>query len=57
LWEDTIRYLLQEGVNTFVEVGSGSVLAGLTRKVDRKVTMLNVQDQATLEKTISHFER
>jgi [acyl-carrier-protein] S-malonyltransferase len=55
LWEDTIRYLLQEGVDTFVEVGSGSVLAGLTRKVDRKVTMLNVQDQATLEKTISHF--
>ncbi|WP_028778323.1 ACP S-malonyltransferase [Shimazuella kribbensis] len=56
LWEDTIRYLLKEGVDTFIEVGSGTVLAGLTRKVDRKVTMLNVQDQASLEKTISHLQ-
>jgi [acyl-carrier-protein] S-malonyltransferase len=53
LWEDTIRYLLDAGVDTFIEVGSGTVLAGLTRKVDRKVTMLNVQDEATLEKTIA----
>ncbi|MCH5584963.1 ACP S-malonyltransferase [Shimazuella sp. AN120528] len=56
LWEDTIRYLLQEGVDTFIEVGSGSVLAGLTRKVDRKVMMLNVQDQASLEKSLSQLE-
>jgi [acyl-carrier-protein] S-malonyltransferase len=56
LWEDTIRYLLSEGVDTFIEVGSGTVLAGLTRKVDRKVTMLNVQDQASLEKTISQLQ-
>jgi [acyl-carrier-protein] S-malonyltransferase len=52
LWEDTIRYLLQEGVDTFIEVGSGTVLSGLTRKVDRKVTMLHVQDEASLEKTL-----
>lgn len=56
LWEDTIRYLLQQGVDTFIEVGSGTVLAGLTRKVDRKATMLNVYDQASLEKCVSGLE-
>jgi [acyl-carrier-protein] S-malonyltransferase len=55
LWEDTIRYLLQEGVDTFIEVGSGNVLSGLTRKVDRKVTMLQVQDEASLEKTLAQL--
>jgi [acyl-carrier-protein] S-malonyltransferase len=56
LWEDTIRFLLAEGVDTFIEIGSGKVLAGLTRKVDRKVRMLNVEDPETLGKTISHLQ-
>jgi [acyl-carrier-protein] S-malonyltransferase len=57
LWEDSIRYLLSEGVDTFIEIGSGNVLAGLVRKVDRKVTMLNIQDQESLTKTISQLAK
>jgi [acyl-carrier-protein] S-malonyltransferase len=56
LWEDTIRYLLHQGVDTFIEIGSGTVLAGLTRKVDRKAVMLNVYDRASLEKSLSQLE-
>ncbi len=56
LWEDTIRFLLSEGVDTFIEIGSGNVLAGLVRKVDRKVTMLNIQDPESLTKTISQLQ-
>ncbi|EZH67211.1 malonyl CoA-ACP transacylase [Bacillaceae bacterium JMAK1] len=47
LWEDSIRYMIGEGVNTFVEVGSGQVLSGLVRKIERKsvdVVSLHTKD-------------
>lgn len=52
LWEDTIHYLLEQGVDTFVEIGSGNVLSGLVKKVNRRVTTLSVQDPTTLQKTL-----
>lgn len=36
LWEDSMRYLLQEGFDQFYEVGPGRVLRGLLRRIDRK---------------------
>lgn len=35
-WEDVIRYLVSAGVRAYVEVGPGTVLAGLVRKIDRE---------------------
>lgn len=35
LWADTVRRLLADGIDTFVEVGTGSVLSGLVRRIDR----------------------
>ena len=35
-WEDVIRYLVSSGVRAYVEVGPGTVLAGLVRKIDRE---------------------
>jgi [acyl-carrier-protein] S-malonyltransferase len=53
-WEESMRMLLDEGVNTFVEIGPGRVLTGLMRQIERSVTTLNVEDEksllATLEK-------
>jgi [acyl-carrier-protein] S-malonyltransferase len=53
-WEESMRMLLDEGVNTFIEVGPGRVLTGLMRQIERSVTTLNVEDEksllATLEK-------
>jgi [acyl-carrier-protein] S-malonyltransferase len=53
-WEESMRMLLDEGVNTFVEVGPGRVLTGLMRQIERSVASLNVEDEksllATLEK-------
>lgn len=57
LWEDTVRYLLDQGVTTFVEIGAGNVLAGLVRKVDRKVKVLNVQDLTGVEKAKEYFQQ
>ena len=35
-WEDSIRWLLTQGVTEFTEVGPGKVLAGLLKRIDRK---------------------
>ena len=39
-----MRRLVAEGVTTFVELGPGTVLAGLIRKIDRSVEVLSVED-------------
>ena len=41
--------MIREGVDTFVEVGPGKVLAGLMRQISRDVKMLNVEDAASLK--------
>ncbi|WP_256761465.1 ACP S-malonyltransferase [Cohnella sp. WQ 127256] len=45
-WEDTIKYLIGEGVDTFVEIGSGTVLAGLIKKIDKSVQIISVNSAA-----------
>ena len=52
-WEESVRRLLDEGVRTFVEVGPGKVLLGLIRSIDKSVTMLNVEDEKSVENTLS----
>jgi [acyl-carrier-protein] S-malonyltransferase len=42
--------LVRDGVTTFVEVGPGSVLSGLVKRIDRSVRTLSVNDLASLEK-------
>jgi len=52
LWENTIKRMLEDGVDTFVEIGPGKVLSGFVKKIDKTVTILNVEDMKSLEKTI-----
>lgn len=42
LWEDSVQWLIGEGVDTFVEIGPGSVLAGLIKKIDKSVQVFSV---------------
>ena len=47
-WEDVVRRLVADGATTFVELGPGSVLAGLIKKIDRSVSVFSVEDEAGL---------
>jgi [acyl-carrier-protein] S-malonyltransferase len=50
-WSESIQWLIQRGVQTFVEVGPGKVLSGLMRQIDRSKKCLNAEDEASLQKT------
>jgi [acyl-carrier-protein] S-malonyltransferase len=51
-WEDVVRRLVSEGANIFLELGPGSVLAGLIKKIDRSVAVFSVEDESGLEAAI-----
>jgi [acyl-carrier-protein] S-malonyltransferase len=51
-WEESVRTLIEEGVNTFVEVGPGRVLTGLLRQIERSVHVFNVEDEKSLHTTL-----
>jgi [acyl-carrier-protein] S-malonyltransferase len=52
-WEDVVKRLVAEGARTFVELGPGTVLAGLIRKIDRSVAAMSVEDEASLRSALS----
>ena len=52
-FEDSIRYMIANGVDTIIEIGPGKVLSGFVRKIDRKIKTYQVEDQASLEKTLA----
>ena len=54
-WEKSMRVLIDKGIRDFIEVGPGKVLCGIMRQVDRSCTCLNVEDEASLQKTVNHF--
>ena len=54
-WVKSMRALIALGVENFVEVGPGKVLCGLMRQIDRSRSCVNVEDEASLQKTINHF--
>ena len=59
-WVDSIGFLLDRGVDTFIEIGPGKVLSGLTARIARKhkkdITVLNTSDLGDIENTISKLQ-
>ncbi|MEP6754650.1 MAG: ACP S-malonyltransferase [Chthonomonadales bacterium] len=52
-WEESMRLLLAEGVTRFIELGSGDVLAGLMKRIDKSVRVVSVQDSESLEAAVA----
>lgn len=52
-WQESVERLVGLGVDTFVEVGPGTVLSGLVKKIARGARVLNVEDPASLDATLA----
>jgi len=54
-WVRCMETLIANGVNTFIEVGPGKVLSGLTRQIDRSKSCMNVENSESLQKLLAQF--
>lgn len=54
-WVDCVKALVQTGPQVFIEVGPGKVLSGLMKQIDPAQKALNVEDAASLEKTVAEL--
>jgi [acyl-carrier-protein] S-malonyltransferase len=52
LWEDSIKNMIDMGVDTFIEVGPGKSLSAFMKKIDKSLYVHNVEDMESLENTI-----
>lgn len=52
-WVESVRYMIDQGVTTFLEIGSGKVLCGLIRRIDRSVTTLNFEDVKSWDRVLA----
>ncbi|MCL6582013.1 MAG: ACP S-malonyltransferase [bacterium] len=52
-WEESMRILIKEGVELFVEVGPGKVLSNLLRRIDRQAKSLSAGDRAGLQQVLN----
>lgn len=52
LWEDSIRKMISDGVDTFIEIGPGKALSGFMKKIDKSMRVFNVEDMASLSNTL-----
>ncbi len=48
-WDESVRYMLDNGVERFIEIGPGKVLSGLIRRIERKIPVANVENIASLQ--------
>jgi [acyl-carrier-protein] S-malonyltransferase len=51
-WEDAVQKMISMGVDTFVEVGPGKTLSKFIKKIDKQVTVYNVEDLTSLQNTL-----
>jgi [acyl-carrier-protein] S-malonyltransferase len=47
-WTASVRYMLDRGVERFVEIGPGNVLTGLVRRIEKESKLLNINDESSL---------
>jgi len=56
LWKDSIEYLIENGVQTFVEIGAGKILSGLVKQINREVRCLNIEDSESLRNSLENLK-
>ena len=55
-WQQSMEYMLENGVDTFIEIGPGRTLAGFMRKINRDVNMYNISSWEDVEKVAANLK-
>lgn len=56
LWRKIIGNMIENNVDTFIEIGPGKVLSGLIKRINKDVNIYNVEDSKTLQDTVSKLK-
>lgn len=56
-WTESVQHMIRDEVTTFIECGSGTVLAGLIKRIDRSAACHAVKDMDSLEQTVGSVRR
>jgi [acyl-carrier-protein] S-malonyltransferase len=51
-WQRSVEYMVSDGVSTFIELGPGKVLAGLIKRIDKNVKIVNIGDADAVRRLI-----
>jgi [acyl-carrier-protein] S-malonyltransferase len=52
-WQRSVEYMIDQGVGSFIEIGPGKILTGLTRRINREVGTFCISDVSTLQEFLN----
>lgn len=55
-FEQSLRAMIDMGIDTFIEIGPGKTLSGFVKKIDRNLNVFNINDLESYKKTISEIK-
>ena len=55
-FEDSISFMIENGVDTFVEIGPGKALSGFIKKINKDVNIMNIENMISFEETVNRLE-
>lgn len=55
-WYDSVKKMLEFGIDTFIEIGPGKVLKGLLMEIDRKIKVFSTYNVSEIEYTLKNLK-
>jgi len=56
MWEDSVRLMAKDGITTLLEIGPGSVLKGLVRRIDSNIKVYNIGKVKDIEEYVGGYQ-